>query len=1065
MNTTRILLQLLTVLLFAFARSWAGTTPGDADPTFGTNGMASYELGSGGDTGRGIAIQADGKPVVAATTVDFFGNAHSAVVRFGSNGVLDTTFNSTGARIDLFGTTDESLTCAAVHNYGGAEKIVVGGYAHYNDSGLYGAFTLARLNADGSFDTSFASDGTASVGYTYAETNAHNFVNAYVLALAVQPNGKIIAVGGIGNASGNPTVSHGFTLARFETDGALDANFGNAGVVITDVRGDNGACGATGVALQSDGKFVVVGNTQANTGNNEDFGVLRYNADGTLDTDFGTNGVVITDLNTGSRDFPRGVAVRGDGKIFVVGTTQKNNDDDIALVCYNADGTLDTGFGTNGIVINNVENGATASGRLFDEGNSLVLQGDGKILIGGATDIANYCFLRYFDDGLLDSTFGGTGVVIRDPGSRDDFIAGIALQSDGNIVATGKAGNSGDIGVTRLIGGPPSFAPDYPADATATSVTTTGATLQVDVNPGGLHTVAYFEYSTDPALAGATSTTAQDMGRGLDNTPLSAPITGLEAGRIYYFRVVSTNYLGTTTGPIVSFTTPLKVFLATDAADVPGEPTGVMFFSFGAPAIDGGLIGGAVTIAKDGEKPVTAIYSDFAGKVLARTGEDDPEGSKYAALGDPVFGGQSFGFQAMALVPAVHIPSLPGAQPRLIGLLRPGAKFAALYSQVNSGAGLKRLAAVAGTATGGGQFAKFGGFGLPRTRGGLIYTANLFRTAGVTKVNDFGVWREKTSGGASDRLLRTGMPLSGTDQRMPKKLTLMTPVANASDQRRSFAPDGGVGAVATFPDGSSGIVRVAADGSVDVPADTTFFAPDEMGVASTSVKFKAFNPPATASGGLHAFLATLRSIARGTPPPPSSAIFTTAGGGLHRLVARGDGVTGLSEVTYRSFGQPLLGERGLTAFLATLSGRGVKSASNKALVIADGATKTVVARLGGHAAGLGTNVVYRRFLSMVVTDSDPARMVFTATVSGGGVKGSEDLGLWSVSATQEAKLLLREGQPIDVLGQTSNVRTFEALQAPTSSMGQGRSTDANGFVTAKVKLTDGRSGVLRIPLP
>jgi hypothetical protein len=126
----------------------------------------------------------------------------------------------------------------------------------------------------------------------------------------------------------------------------------------------------------------------------------------------------------------------------------------------------------------------------------------------------------------------------------------------------------------------------------------------------------------------------------------------------------------------------------------------------------------------------------------------------------------------------------------------------------------------------------------------------------------------------------------------------------------------------------------------------------------------------------------------------------------------------------------------------------------------------VVARLGTQAVGLPAGVTYRSFKSVVVTDTTPGRVVFTGTVGGPTIKASDNLGLWSSSAaTGTVSLVMRTGQAIKVGTGTLGVRSFSALAAPPKSMGQGRSTDATGFVTAKATLSDGRIGVLRIPLP
>jgi hypothetical protein len=330
----------------------------------------------------------------------------------------------------------------------------------------------------------------------------------------------------------------------------------------------------------------------------------------------------------------------------------------------------------------------------------------------------------------------------------------------------------------------------------------------------------------------------------------------------------------------------------------------------------------------------------------------------------------------------------------------------------------------------------------------------------VTAKNDFGIWREKTSGGETDLLLRHG---DQAGAHTVEKLKLFTPVSNATDQRRTFAPDGGLAATAQFEAGGSGVVRVLADGSKDVPVDTSSAVPDESGAPVAGIEFQKFNPPATASGGKLALLATLRAVAQGQATP-SQAIFSNQSGSMRRVLARGDAVPGTANASFSRLGDPLMGERAFIGLLTTLSGRGVTPATRKAIVAIDGGEKSMAARLGEAAVDYG-GAKYRKFISMVVTDSDPARVVFTAMAGGPGINASNNIGLWSYSKANGTRLVFRKGGTIVIGDQTLTVRTFEALQAPRKNMGQGRSTDASGFVTAKATLSDGRTGVLRIPLP
>ena len=140
--------------------------------------------------------------------------------------------------------------------------------------------------------------------------------------------------------------------AYSQSPGSLDASFGTAGKVITSIN--TGSDKAYGVALQSDGKIVVAGVTTSPTTGN-DFVCVRYNSDGTLDTTFGTGGIVTTDVQIGSDDVARSLAIQSDGKIILGGYSDDGNQKKAALVRYNTDGTIDSSFGTTGKVVTSFE--------------------------------------------------------------------------------------------------------------------------------------------------------------------------------------------------------------------------------------------------------------------------------------------------------------------------------------------------------------------------------------------------------------------------------------------------------------------------------------------------------------------------------------------------------------------------------------------------------------------------------------------------------------------------------------------------------------------------------------
>ena len=281
---------------------------------------------------------------------------------------------------------------------------------------------IASSAAAGDLDPSFGSNGKVATDFGGS--------GDYVFAVALQPDGKIVAAGR------KILDSHSdFALARYNPDGSLDASFGTSGRVTTHFNGGYNDT-VTDIALKPDGKIVAVGSIVGDSGAGLDIALVCYNPDGSLDTSFGSGGKVTTDLGTDEE--AHAIALEADGRVVVAGQTGNYYLANIALTRYNPNGSLDTSFGTNGAVITHFNGGYNVSVRDFD----VALQPDGKIVSVGyyqedyGTD-NDFALTRYNPDGSLDATFGNGGEVITDFAGTDDDAFAIALQPDGKIIATG----------------------------------------------------------------------------------------------------------------------------------------------------------------------------------------------------------------------------------------------------------------------------------------------------------------------------------------------------------------------------------------------------------------------------------------------------------------------------------------------------------------------------------------------------------------------------------------------------------------------------------------------------
>lgn len=391
-----------------------GTTPGSLYTSFGTGGKTITPIGNHFDIARAVAIQSDGKIVVAGYAEDDFviPSNNIALARYNADGSLDTSFSSDGKLITSVCCSFSKAYAIAIQSDG---KIVVAGEAY---NGIDTDFTLVRYNTDGSFDTSFDGDGkvTTAIG-SY-------FDAAY--SLAIQSDGKIVVAGEASDGK-----SYDIALARYNTNGSLDSSFGTGGKVVTVIG--SGWDSANAIALQSDGKIVVAGKSYNGTA--DTFALVRYNADGSLDTTFDTDGIVTTLLSVS--DIANAIAIQSDGKIVVAGQSYNGTATDYALARYNTDGSLDTSFNTDGKVV-------TDMGGSWDVANAIVIQSDGKIVVAGEAPppgsvLDDFGLARYNANGSLDTTFDSDGKVFTEMGSDFDIAYAIALQSDGKMVVAGKS--------------------------------------------------------------------------------------------------------------------------------------------------------------------------------------------------------------------------------------------------------------------------------------------------------------------------------------------------------------------------------------------------------------------------------------------------------------------------------------------------------------------------------------------------------------------------------------------------------------------------------------------------
>jgi uncharacterized delta-60 repeat protein len=450
---------------------------GSVDTRYGTGGTTMTQFTGLRSESSPLEplVLPDGKVVVAVTTSAFppgaSGTDEFGLVEYNPDGRLNTHFG-TGGRV----TVDFGLPPGQQYNFptglalevvAGTPRIVVVGSA--TPAGSYGPeIGVARFNLDGSPDTSFGTGGTVIVNPPEPVSPG---------GVAVQPDGDIVVVGTAGNLAFN---NEEFAVVRLRTDGSLDPSFGSGGIVLTDLSpsGSPGTvqAGASSVLIQPDGRIVVGGIASVPTGpysSDYYYALARYDLNGQLDPSFGSGGTDV--IQTSGVDIDLGsvvsMALQGDGKFVVAGSAYGayaglyGTTDDLAIVRVTSQGGLDPSFGNGGVVITDL----TPSGAVSpndDHGTGVVIQPDGKIVVGGWTQNPGssvpgsvymapaLVLLRYEPDGSLDPSFGSGGIAIT--GLAGTAGVGLTMQPDGKLLmsyaATANPFGGTNLGVARFLG-------------------------------------------------------------------------------------------------------------------------------------------------------------------------------------------------------------------------------------------------------------------------------------------------------------------------------------------------------------------------------------------------------------------------------------------------------------------------------------------------------------------------------------------------------------------------------------------------------------------------------------
>lgn len=321
---------------------------GTLDTTFGSSAGRVLIGFNNFDNAAGLVLQSDGRIVVAGfTAATSSGTRSLALARLTPTGALDLTFGTSGRVTRSIG-SGGTITAVAIQPNG---RILVAGSVVRSGTGA--DFLLARFLSSGAVDTSFGATGTFPNLSGSITTDFGGQERA--TAIAIHSDGRIVAAGVT-----QLTVDSRFAVARYSANGLIDRTFGGSGRVTTNfVTNDHGGSSgdaALGVALQGDGKIVAVGRAETDTGlARTDVALARYNTNGTLDTSFGGDGRVTMPFVAGdpqrADEAAFTVIIQPNGRIVTAGFTSVPFSEVFGIARFNADGTLDTTFGDDGVVV------------------------------------------------------------------------------------------------------------------------------------------------------------------------------------------------------------------------------------------------------------------------------------------------------------------------------------------------------------------------------------------------------------------------------------------------------------------------------------------------------------------------------------------------------------------------------------------------------------------------------------------------------------------------------------------------------------------------------------------
>lgn len=417
------------------------------DNNFANNGLSIIDISGVNEYCKKVLLDKEGNIILGGYGGNY-GEYFYILVKYDSNGVLDTNFGNNGIVKSNLNNLDNTRKEQHMSFDIDSNNNIILVTSYYKDTNNAYDIILEKYNSNGVLETTFGDNGIV--------TNDLLSVNEYSRSIILDSNDNIL-IGGF-----STTNFSDFLLVKYNSNGTLDNTFGildntfgtsRKGFVTSDFSSsiDRGTC----FAFDSLNNIIMAGNTGFYP--NQSFVIAKYNHNGELDANFGTNGRKIIEFGITLEDNAIDLLIDSNDNIIIGGYSVTSAMPDFKSNFYlaklNSNGELDANFGTDGIITKTIRDENKINSIVLDKNNKIIIAGE----IKSTNENSDIVLLRYDNNGVLDTTFGSNGYIFTDINNKDDLASSIVLDSNNRIIVAGNTLNeTNDFILLRYIADVPS---------------------------------------------------------------------------------------------------------------------------------------------------------------------------------------------------------------------------------------------------------------------------------------------------------------------------------------------------------------------------------------------------------------------------------------------------------------------------------------------------------------------------------------------------------------------------------------------------------------------------------